>query len=471
VNADAHSSGRKHVRILVVILAVALVLRLAALVALYSIEPGRVLAGDSPSYENPARALVQVGRFAASPETPDVPETLRTPGYPAFIAAVYLVFGERHFPVIALQVIVSVATIWIASAVARRLWGPGPALVAALLLTFDVMSFASSQKLLSDTLFTFLVVIAVAAGVRMLSDERARSWWALLLGGALALATLVRPISYYLVLPLVIGLLAWGVCSKMKWTRVIVVALVVVAPSVVLVGGWQVRNYCVSGSSDLSHIRGHNLLWCRGTGIVALRDGISLDEARERIRESLPSMEGWSDAEKSELYAREGSALMRRHPVLYVRMAVRETPDVLVAPAQVLLVRYLTGEELYASPFGDVFRLAPGAYVRKWVVGRPLLFAAFGYEMAYLLVLYICVLYGVWRLVRGGSEHRAAHVLVCGVIVYFIVLSAGPEADPRFRVPFMPLLAVYAGWGLSTLVARFRARRSEPADEHTPASE
>jgi hypothetical protein len=142
-----------------------------------------------------------------------------------------------------------------------------------------------------------------------------------------------------------------------------------------------------------------------------------------------------------------------------------------VAPAQVLVVHLLTGEHLETSPFGDLLRLAPGDYVRTWVVGRPALFAAFVSEMAVLVVLYVCALYGIWRVLRGQRGRLVFHLFACGVIVYLIALSAGPEAHSRFRVPFMPLLALYAGCGVSALVARLKAARSRPADERTPASD
>ena len=152
-----------------------------------------------------------------------------------------------------------------------------------------------------------------------------------------------------------------------------------------------------------------------------------------------------------DFYGREGMSLVRRHPFLFLRMQVRQTAYVLLAPAQVLVVHLLTGVELRTSPFGDLLRLTPGDYARTWIVGRPALLGAFLYEMAFLVVLYVCALYGIWRAFRGSRARLVSHLFACGVIVYMIALSAGPEAHSRFRVPFMPLLALYAGLGLSAL--------------------
>jgi 4-amino-4-deoxy-L-arabinose transferase-like glycosyltransferase len=449
-------TGRRTRWVLVAILAVALVTRAVTCVVVACTAPSRLVTDDSPTYEEPARALLQIGRFASHPDPSAEHETVRTPGYPLFIAAVYLVFGRHHLPVILLQIVLSVGTVWIVYWLARRLFDARAGLVAAVFLTLDAASFHASQMLMTDTLFTFLLVLAVGAGYALLSDRRAPWTWALALGVALALATLVRPITYYLVVPVFVGLLVWAIAVRLPWRPCAAMLLLAVVPSIVLVGGWQVRNYCATGSGEFSHIRGYNLLWYRGAGIVALRDGISIEEARERIRDSLPPMEGWTTAEEYNLYGREGMALVRRHPVLFVRMQARDTADVLVAPAQVLVVHLLTGEHLETSPFGDLFRLAPGEYARTWVIGRPAVFAAFVYEMLYLLVLYAGAACGIWHALRAGRGQRAFHLLACGVILYFILLSAGPEAHSRFRVPFMPLLALYAGLGLSALTTHWR---------------
>ena len=53
-------------------------------------------------------------------------------------------------------------------------------------------------------------------------------------------------------------------------------------------------------------------------------------------------------------------------------------------------------------------------------------------------------------------SRRVAILLMAGLIVYFVVLSAGPMAYSRLRVPFAPLLAVCAARGLQ--LARERVR-------------
>lgn len=91
-------SNRKDIFLLLIILIV--ILGLIAFFYVQSVDPSRILSRDSLSYDNSAKALLHTGCFAISPHKPHTPQTVRTPRYPVFIAVIYLIFGEKHFPVI-----------------------------------------------------------------------------------------------------------------------------------------------------------------------------------------------------------------------------------------------------------------------------------------------------------------------------------------------------------------------------------
>ena len=96
--------------LLVVILGLCLFLRTGAVVAVLDSDPHVVVQADTPTYEQPALALLQNGEFSRSPQD-QRPEFLRTPGYPAFIATVYLIFGQSHAALLLMQVFLSTVTV------------------------------------------------------------------------------------------------------------------------------------------------------------------------------------------------------------------------------------------------------------------------------------------------------------------------------------------------------------------------
>ena len=134
-------SNRKEFLPLVIILGIVLALRLGVFLVIYPADPSRIMSPDSFGYDRLARTLARTGHFAVSPDRPELPEIKRTPGYPAFIASVYLIFGENHLPVIVIQILLSIGTIILTYILARTLWNQAAALIAALLLALDPVSF------------------------------------------------------------------------------------------------------------------------------------------------------------------------------------------------------------------------------------------------------------------------------------------------------------------------------------------
>ena len=140
------------------------------------------------------------------------------------------------------------------------------------------MSFVYSQLLFSELIFTLALMLAAWCAVAQLRGGPL--WWSALFGLCLAAATLIRPIAYYLIAPSVVALAIYG-RAGLGWTRreVVTATLLVLLPWCVLVEGWRVRNFRATGSVAFSHIQAYKLIWYRGAGIVAVRDGVSFEEA------------------------------------------------------------------------------------------------------------------------------------------------------------------------------------------------
>jgi hypothetical protein len=68
-------------------------------------------------------------------------------------------------------------------------------------------------------------------------------------------------------------------------------------------------------------------------------------------------------------------------------------------------------------------------------------------------LLYLGLVFAPWFRLRGAAprgftrETVFIHLYLTGLILYLVVISAGPEANYRFRLPLVPLLAIYAATG------------------------
>src|SRR5688500_11751037 len=87
----------------------------------YYQAPDWATVADQEGYRRLGRALAETGRFTRFPETAEfVPEVIRTPGYPVFVALVYTLFGTSQIAVAAAQTALFVALTLVVYVIARQ---------------------------------------------------------------------------------------------------------------------------------------------------------------------------------------------------------------------------------------------------------------------------------------------------------------------------------------------------------------
>lgn len=462
----------------------ALLLKLALLVVVHAGRPQGVEYIDTGTYLRPARALLAHGVFSPSPERVPEPEINRTPGYPALVALLWGLFGERTWLLSLLGALASAGTGLAAAALATRLAGPRAGTLAAAIASLDPGSFVRSIDLLTDSTFTFLFVASLALLVRAIATARARDAGAA--GLVLALATLVRPISYYAVpvLAAVAGIAAARRDGAAR--RGAAAAAAFLAAPLLLLGGWQVRNGIRAGSFQFSPIAGSELLFYRAAPVLARVEGRPLLE----VQEGLGNRERWwrqggaerperifpdapyevlfpetsrlSLAELGRRWGRQGVAILAAHPFEAAAMTARGSVVLLLVPSSFILgaqhgLLRPTPEAVTAwenQEFGRLARVLPRAH--------PVAFA-----FAVLLVLLngalaLLALRGIARIPfrRAGGLHAP----LLAALLYLVPVSSGAESiDDRYRLPLVPLLAVYAAAALARPGGPAAPTPAEPA--------
>src|SRR5262245_35202585 len=120
--------GRRNVRFFAIALAAGLLLRVLFLIYFPSV------VNDSFIYGDIARNWLQHGVYGVSDTGGTVPTDIRLPGYPAFLAFVFAIFGLEHYrAVLILQSFVDLGTGFLCASIALRLFGEGSAKLAFLL--------------------------------------------------------------------------------------------------------------------------------------------------------------------------------------------------------------------------------------------------------------------------------------------------------------------------------------------------
>jgi hypothetical protein len=176
-------------------------------------------------------------------------ETVRTPGYAALLAGIFLAFGKHLSTVILVQSILFMAAVS-CLALALRRWVPA-ALLGALLAIAAIMppNIEMSRGIQSDgpaaTFALFSVAAFIEAGCRSDRSQRSMIW----IGApAAALAIMVRPTAVaVLVIPALMALqrfvIAW---PKTRWQSAGIampVLWIAVAPAIAALAAWSSYNW------------------------------------------------------------------------------------------------------------------------------------------------------------------------------------------------------------------------------------
>lgn len=230
--------------------AVALAARLAVGLALRA-PP----AWDGVLYERGALGLARglgYSCFLFGPAAdPSVPTAFYPVGYPAFLGALYRLFGVSPLVILVSGALLGAITVALSHRLALRC-GPAPAAhLAALLFALAPGPVAFATTPMSETLWGALLTAVALVLARAPSPPR--SWQLLLAGALLAAATYVRP-QALLLAPILPALLAGTPSLRLRR------AALVTATVAALVAPWTLRNcLALDGCAIVSTNGGSNL--------------------------------------------------------------------------------------------------------------------------------------------------------------------------------------------------------------------
>jgi len=164
---------------------------------------------DSRLYANIADNWLHHGAYGITNSGVVMPTLSRLPGYPAFLAGVFLVFGDQNFrAVLLIQVLLDLVTCFLIADLARRLFSDHAARAAFLLAALCPFLANYAATALTETLEIFFTTLALDLALRALQDGRRHVNLWLGCGLAIGGAILLRPDGGIL-LAAVLGFLLW----------------------------------------------------------------------------------------------------------------------------------------------------------------------------------------------------------------------------------------------------------------------
>jgi hypothetical protein len=194
---------------------------------------------DQRGYQSLGKALALTGRFTRYPDAAVyVPEVLRTPGYPMFVAAMYRLFGVNQLAVVIPQAALCAVIAVLVYALARRIVPESTARFSgfAVALYPPIPYFAA--LVMTEVWTTVMLTAAMALTLRAVQTERVRDY--VLAGAMCAFTALCRPVFVLLPFALAgIGVLLALWQRQQPWRRWIAF----IAAGAIVFSPWFAYNY------------------------------------------------------------------------------------------------------------------------------------------------------------------------------------------------------------------------------------
>lgn len=382
------------------------------------------VAVDSASYMAQAESLAHTG---AARNDRGEPDTVRTPGYPLFLAA-FLAAGLGYPGAVAAQHLLWILVVAATTLFSFHVTGSTlAAVVAGLIVSIDLPAMQATNAILTETWAT--VFVTAAAWQTYRSVRTADTLTALMSGLLVGWVALIRPVAILLGVALAIA--AWMTAPRAFRARAAVTLLVA---SLVIPAAWVARNWQQTGVATFSSISSINMLMYRAAGTMAIRDPGGFDANITRRQLELQDV---ACAAAEARFGRPCASIpITERASIYPGLAM---PILMADPVGVVM---LMARAFIMIMFGG------GAVMMTMLTGLSESTARI-VALAYTVPLAALAIAGVayWRRVD-----RVAAWMMLVTIGYFVVASLGGEAYSRFRVPFLPLYAMLAGGGAALLI-------------------
>jgi 4-amino-4-deoxy-L-arabinose transferase-like glycosyltransferase len=426
-------------RLLLAILAIALVARIGVIVATPDFKP----IFDAADFDRHATSIAAGHGYPPPQAGLPGPTAFRPPLYPVALAVVHELGGgwtaERL-----LGALLGVATVLLIYLLSLRLWGRRVATLAAGIAAVFPPLVLLSASFLSELLFLPLSLAALLAVLQHREDRRLR--WAVLAGVLCGLAVLARTNGLPLVLALALGV--WVARPRLSRAGLTATVVLILA-TVVTVSPWVVRNAVVF----------HRYVGISTGAGYALAGTYSAD-ARARgahpgepyAPSELPSFKGLlarRDVDEARYFDRfneRGKRYIRDHPGYVVETVAWNVLRILCIERRGDFKRFFSTQDLHALGTEDV---------ESPVVYLGTLYA----------VLLLALLGAAAQVALLPSQRSPAFVWLAPVLLVLPALAV--YGLPRYRAPIDPFLVMLAAVGVAAATDAVR-RRPPPAPEVPP---
>lgn len=413
-------------------LSAALFVALSAL--LYYLVPTSesCLVTDSTGYDRVACHFSATNDLA-DPRDPDQ-ALVQTVGYHLFVGMVYKLFGHQYWPVIWLQIILSIFSFWLVFLIASYLFSPRVAALSSFLCAINIGFLVYPQFLLAETLVMTMVLAFIERFILFWRSQRL----SLLVQSGLigGLSVIVKPSALVFFFFAALFLLCCAAMRTRRLSAFLVFTLCFSGP----VFGYLTYNKVRYGYFNLAPMKSLNIYHVFLSKVIARVHDISVHEATQRIprfsSDNSLDERGWEGARQ--LFWQYALS----HPltcfIVWTKNVSKTLFGLFTTQMKVLLSTCVKGGDVsFFTINGSVFSRAY-QYIIKGSPFRSVSVIA-SLEALWTLIRYLLVLLAFVALWRARCY---AMMLFFSAYFFCFSIITGFDGCGRYRTLFEPMLIV-----------------------------
>lgn len=423
--------------------------------------------GNDPlTYHQLAINIINNHSFAYQYELP--PVSLRTPGYPVFIAFFYFIFGYSPIVILIIQIIFDSFTSILIYLMAKNLFNNKTALIASYLYSIEPHASIYSISMYSDTIFVFFISLFGYHIIKYFLELRTKNL--VFLSIFLGIATLIKPSSVYIPVIIMIFIIIY---FRKNLKKILINGSLFVSLFILTLSPWLVRNYLHYNKFFLSTSGEYNLLVLN---ITPLKMNLSHQNQDETIyqllaeADSLMKTDGempifkekpknyWEeltlqyDFNKAKYWRKLAFIYIEKYPFEFIKfysLGIMHTFINLATSAYSIYFNF--------TPVRQNFNIKSESnfiqLIKNYLSAKNIYELLAGFLiLIYLIIVYSGLLYGLIK--SELNENRLVKILVFSVIIYFIIIS-GAGGLARFKLPSIPFYLVFSAAGVNYFLIKF----------------
>lgn len=439
-----------HKRYLFLIFILALSLRLLFLAYRWNSVPVFDV-GDEIAYHLLAVNLLKQHIYGNPFTTTYQPEHAISPGYPIFIAMIYLLAGIRvHLVLIAQCIIDSLIGLIIYGIVLRLKGQTQPALIAGMLYALWPAAWYYSQHFFPEPLLGFIFALTFFFLIKPIP------WRSLFLGVLSAAALYIKSTS--MILPFLSGIVLFlqpffskDEKERRNFRKAFLQAGVFILTVIFLIAPWMIRNKLVLGRMIFATLVKANFISGSGTYTLAALQGENLPSVmspryehffHQLVKIAEDENPGWKFKERTSNYytleeldilSRTAWNIVLRHPFTFLKCHLRGFLLIWL-PAKNTAWYVMANIKIKDISPIQILHII---FQHKWsALEKRFLVAFFAYMICFLL-LTTCAVRGAWKLLHHSP---LITIMMIITILYMMILPSIYPGNDRYYLPSMPLL-------------------------------